>query len=321
MKQYTHAWIAMMAIKRLAKATITDTTEKTAAVNLVNWFQYHKDDVITGAWYPDKVIADMASSHILKHIPGIANPLPTFRELPDTYHLYATGKLCNYYKQSYQIGKGNLPDRCEALTHSIIDNLKMFETERKGSTIMPSGHHIAALFFMLSHYIADAHMPLHCDGRDYSPDIDIHARIEGKWDKWILDCYQVERDYNRFSNDHEGFPEKMKKHVVVDWVEEQLVLRPFDSKYGTANENTWDFMSAVAQYSYLSAYAMVPETFDVKTQDFKALIELITQPRFDTLSREILIDAIDSVAKVWLRAWNRYWIWKTTKDAKQKNRK
>ena len=38
----------------------------------------------------------------------------------------------------------------------MIDNLKMQETELKGSPISPTDNHVAVLLFMLSHYVADA---------------------------------------------------------------------------------------------------------------------------------------------------------------------
>jgi hypothetical protein len=99
----------------------------------------------------------------------------------------------------------------------------------------------------------------------------------------------------------------------MDWVENQIALRSFDSTYGPDNKNTWDFMSSVTQHSYLTAYELVPSNFDVTAQDFKSLIALIGKPRFEELSRQIFIDAIDSVSKVWLRAWKRYQDWASPK--------
>ncbi len=309
MKQYTHAWIAMMAMKRLERATISNPDEKAAAANLVKWFKDNKDDVITGAWYPDAVIKDMATGHILKHIQDDdAIPVP-FRKLPDTYHIYKTGKLSSNFGKPYRITLGNLPDRCEAITHSIIDNLKMFENEKKGSTIIPSEHHIVALFLMLSHYIADAHMPLHCDGRKYSDKKDVHGKIEDNWDHRVQDCCEVDYENKRFFYDKYGYPLKEADDPILDWIEDQITSRSFDSKYGPNNSNTWDFMSAITQFAYLTAHEMVPDAFDVTKQDYKALIAMITLPRFEQLSREVIIDSIDSVAKVWLRAWKRFEDW------------
>jgi hypothetical protein len=312
MKQYTHAWIAMMAIKRLERAAIPEK-ERVFAASLVRWFKDHRDDVIVGAWYPDAVIKDMATGHILKHVPDTTAKKVKFRKLPDTYHLFKTGKMNPYFDKPYRIDQGNLPDRCEAITHSIIDNLKMFNREEKGSTILPSANHIAALFFMLSHYIADAHMPLHCDGRKYNDKKDLHAKIEDDWEDRVKKYYSIDFENDRFIYDKSGFPFIEGTDPLMDWIEGQIVSRSFDSKYGPNNKNTWDFMSAIAQYSYLTAYELVPDTFDVKVQDYQALIDLITPVRFDEISKGILIDSIDSVSKVWLRAWKRYKNWEKGK--------
>lgn len=308
MKQYTHAWIAMMAVKRLDKATIPEA-DKPGAASLVKWFKNHKDDVITGAWYPDAIIKDMASSHILKLMPGTDEKVD-WRKLPETYGLYKIGKASSLYKLPYKVMLGNLPDRCESLTHSIVDNLKMFESESKGSTIMPPEHHIAAIFFMLSHYLADGHMPLHCDARQFNEKKNLHADIEGDWDKRVRHCYTIDLENTRFIYDRDGNPAKDNTDPVIDYVEAQLTTRPFDSAYGPGNKNTWDIMSAVTQYSYATAYELVPAGFDIYKGDFKALMALITREKFEELSKSILLDTVDSVAKVWLRAWKRFEEWR-----------
>jgi len=69
-------------------------------------------------------------------------------------------------------------------------------------------------------------------------------------------------------------------------------------------------MSAVTQYSYLTSYELIPNNFDIVSDDFKTLIALISKPKFEEFSKVILMDAFDSVAKVWFRAWRRYSDWK-----------
>jgi len=50
------------------------------------------------------------------------------------------------------------------------------------------------------------------------------------------------------------------------------------------------------------------------THAWIAMISSLTQDRFDELSRHLLTDAIDSVSKVWFRAWNRYLDWKNKRN-------
>lgn len=308
MKQYSHAWLAFMAIKRIEKATIPSGS-KNDAKTLLKWFKNHRDFVLKGSWYPDAIIKDMATSHVLKYRPDDKSKNNTFETLPSEYHLLKIGKDCEYFNKGYTIESGNLPDRCEAIAHSIVDNLKMQESEDKGSPISPTDNHIAALFFMLSHYIADAHMPLHCDARSFSDKDDIHAQMEKKWDDAIRECYDLDLDNERFFYDPEGYPLKKKNDKVIDWLESEIITRKFTTNYGKDNNNTWDFMKAITQYSYLTAYKMIPANYDESNLNWKTFEGLKTGYSFEDYSKYIMIDSIDSIAKVWLRVWGRYQDW------------
>jgi hypothetical protein len=307
MKQYTHAWLAFMAMRRLQKASIAKN-EQNAVASLLKWFMNNRDSVIKGAWYPDAVIKDMATSHVLKYRPGEPSLPGTFWQLPKEYHLFQIGKKSELYMKAYTVEKGNLPDRCESLAHSVIDNLKIQESEEKGSPISPTDNHVATILFMLSHYIADAHMPLHCDVRQFSEGEDLHAHIEKEWDNWVRDCYSIDFENERFFYNPEGFPLKTNENELFLWIEGQLSARAFSSKYGTGNDNTWDFLSAITQYSYLTAYQMIPANYD-ETLKWNEFMALQTGYKFDEYSKFILMDAIDSIARVWLRVWQRYLDW------------
>ena len=58
MKKYTHAWLAMMAMKRLDKADIPELEGTGSSVQevakyartLVRWFKNYRDFVVQGAW-------------------------------------------------------------------------------------------------------------------------------------------------------------------------------------------------------------------------------------------------------------------------------
>jgi len=309
MKQYTHAWLGMMAMKRLQKTEITAEKEKKAVTSLLKWFMNNRDFVIKGSWYPDAVIKDMATSHVLKYSPGSPTLPGVFKKLPNNYHLYQIGKTSPMYLKAYTVDKGNLPDRCESLAQSIIDNLKIQESEDKGSPISPTDNHVATIFFMLSHYIADAHMPLHCDVRQFSEGKDIHATIEKEWDEAMKECYSIDYENERFFYNPEGYPLTIKTNGMFTWIDQQLVSRAFSSNYGPGNDNTWDFMSAITQYSYLTAYQMIPAQYNDKNLDWNTFIQLKTGYTFEDYSKFLLMDAIDSISKVWLRVWMRYLEW------------
>ena len=125
MKKYSHAWIAFMAIKRLELiATTTDekvvsgVTDKvrTEATALVKWFKNYRDFVIKGAWSPAEIDEKV-----------------TFRKLPATHSIFTMmSKKSPLLNKPYIIEDGNCADRCEAISHSIIDNFKMLFREEKG---------------------------------------------------------------------------------------------------------------------------------------------------------------------------------------------
>lgn len=310
MKKYTHAWLAFMAIKRLQTVNIP-TDDRPYAKSLVDWFMRHRDDVIQGAWYPDEVIKDMGNSHVLKISPSDVSK-NEFKKLPVTYMSYQNGKKSSLYKTSFEVNKDdNLPDRCESIAHSVIDNLKMQAGESIGSPVVPTNNHIALLLFMLSHYIADAHVPLHCDNRDFSTNGDVHAKIEAEWEDLIEKNYEIDKDRNRFRYDKDGYPLQINQVNLpspLTTVLADMSTRKFITSYGANNKNVWDFMSALCQYSYLLSYTLFPEAIDPITVTPGNCTSLGTI-KFDDVTAGVLSDAIDSIARVWLRVWRRYIKW------------
>jgi len=324
MKKFTHAWLAFMAIKRLEETKLSDT-DRRYANNLIKWFKNHKDGVTQGAWYPDSVIKDMANSHVLK-LTTSDEAQNKFKRLPSTYLNYHYGKSSPLWKKSFTIEKDdNLPDRCESIAHSVIDHLKMQESEDKGSPVSPTDNQIALLLFMLSHYVADAHMPFHCDSRRFSEGKNLHGYIEGKWDDIIRRYYQIDEDNDRFFYDPDGYPLRALEDSRIDQeyqasflktVEDVLRDRKFVISWGAKNSNVWDFMSAICQYSYLLSYRFIPEQYNhtnVTLTNWQSL-GLIS---FDDFSVAVLSDAIDSIARVWFRVWRKYLKWERKQRAEK----
>ena len=324
MKKFTHAWLAFMAIKRLEETKLSNTNRQYAN-SLIKWFKDHKDGVTQGAWYPDSVIKDMANSHVLKLTPS-DEAENKFKLLPSTYLSYQYGKKSQLRKKSYTVEKSdNLPDRCESIAQSVIDSLKMQEREHKGSPVSPTDNQIALLLFMLSHYIADAHMPLHCDSRRFSEGKNIHGYIEGKWDDMIRRYYLIDRDNDRFFYDAAGYPlrEVWKSGIdqeyqssILKTVDDVLRDRKFIMSWGAKNHNAWDFMSAICQYSYLLSYRFISEEYDHTTVTVTNWQSLGTIS-FDDFSIAVLSDAIDSIARVWFRVWRRYMKWERKQRARR----
>jgi len=320
MKKYSHAWLAFMAIKRLDETkTKLSTANQKYAENLITWFHNHRDDVIQGAWYPDAVIHDMANSHVLKLSPSETGK-NRYKNLPSTYQSYQLTQDSPMKRKSFKVAdkNDNLPDRCESIAHSVIDNLKMQQVEAKGSPVAPTSNQLALILFMLSHYVADAHMPLHCDNRDFSAGWNLHMEIEGKWDKEIQQFYPIDKQNERFYYTENGYPKNKSENdpaylsSFLKKVNDALASREFQITWGVKNKNVWDFMDAVCQHSYLLSYQFIPEMHkessdtDVTSQNWQSLGNI----SFEDFSVAVFTDAIDSIARIWFRLWRKYMKWK-----------
>lgn len=308
-----------MAIKRLEVIATTENQNVVKGVSdeirshakaLVKWFKNYRDFVIQGAWYPDEVFKDMGTSHIVKYRPTENGPYTTFSKLPTTHSIYKllSGKS-PLFNKPYNIESGNCADRCEAIAHSIVDNFKIMHYEERGCPLVTTGNHIAMRFFILSHYVADCHMPLHCDARAFSDESGIHGSIEKKWEDQVKKSYNIDKDNNRFFYNPDRYPQQLTPTQFVLDVEKEITTRKYTHGWGTNNNNTWDYMSAVSQYSYLFSYHLVPDTFknSQSMQEFQEQTEW--GQNFDKYSTMIFNDAIDSIARIWLHVWIKYKDW------------
>ena len=107
MKKYTHAWLAMMAMKRIEKAKIP-ARQSDDAKALITWFKNYRDFVLSGAWYPDSVFKDMTPSHIVKYEPDTSAPegaTASFRVMPPTLQLYQYGLRSDMYGKPFLLNK------------------------------------------------------------------------------------------------------------------------------------------------------------------------------------------------------------------------
>lgn len=317
MKKFTHAWLAFMAVKRLDKANIPEyygSGESAVPIgeyarSLVRWFMNYRDFVMQGAWYPDSVLCDQATSHGVKYEP-VESDITDFRfkVLPDTMEVYNLMKAeSDLYKKEFRIVKGDLCDRCEAMAHTIVDNFKILDREDKGNPLSPSSNHMAMRFFIMSHYIADAHMPLHCDARSLGK---IHGEVEKQWENYVNNTYEIDKRNSRFFYDQDGYPlmkDDQEPDPMIAAVEQKILERPFEYGWGKEGYSTWDYMSTVTEYSYLLAYRMFPKGF--KDTTWKNYSKTEEAQRFQEYCTLLMTDAIDSIARAWLHVWIRYRKW------------
>jgi len=244
--------------------------------------------------------------------------LPSLRE--------GLGELRKPYWIHEEVG-GHLPDRVIALTHGIIDMLKMgdypqaFYAKRKRAkayrdddlsrqrikdlSLSPnfSARQIALMFFMASHYICDAHMPLHCDLRDYGgkgigrriPKT-MHPSIEARWEELFPEKERlIIHDYSRESLDA----------VVTDLPRGSFIEIDTDRGYSLGRitlpkKNEWDEMVNVCRVSYALARKWIRKPYT----DIDELISDEGEEDFRRVTNMIFHDAVMEVARIWCKAWN-----------------
>jgi hypothetical protein len=79
--------------------------------------------------------------------------------------------------------------RVEIKNHIIkFNGMRFINNESSFFPMFFTDDQIVLELFSLSHYLADAHMPLHCDSREFSLNEcgNIHGKIEEEWEDWII---------------------------------------------------------------------------------------------------------------------------------------
>lgn len=341
MKSIAHAWLALMALERLkspkTKGYIKkkfkpfflgksfDSYYNNQAERFVKFFDKHKDAFVQGAWFPDNVISDnLTGGHTLK----IKKPSKKSEEKKaktiknrTPNHLSSRRKFIEEARLKEKVYvKGNyiLPDRCEALSHAIRDMILIQKDEPKGSDIMFNDDQITLYFLMLSHYLADAHVPPHSDARDFYTPPTIHPDMEKYWDKEIKKFYLFDRKRKIFDYDLGGAPElddKRKTKFETSFLYDALKVlskrrwNPADKKsqyLGKNNKKVYDYIKSVCFDSYLLSTWFIPEMSKNEYKKIKILKDDKYKENLREMSVHILADAVDSIALVWLLTWDRY---------------
>jgi len=198
MKHNTHIYLAAKAIEFMRDsvdnlktlsgdnaASKSKTKTKLRGVDLQRLLRYHQYAAVEASWAPDDVLNDKSLFHTFK--------LFTDAEFPDA-EKYARETHERNGKKYYRIkGGGGLPYKVDHLARVISDisKLRAYNDHFGQKQIM-------YLYLMISHYVSDAHVPMHCDIRDDPPSAtddtkpmpatryyseSLHGRIEDLWDQ------------------------------------------------------------------------------------------------------------------------------------------
>lgn len=162
----------------------------------------------------------------------------------------------------------------------------------------------AMYFFMLSHFVADAHMPCHCDGRNLAGyDEGLHNELEMYWSrkvgtdferKFLLgedsvsNILEVARDVDAkfsLSFENETIPDLYKKHDV--WLEAVYLCR-----------------ATFAMASIVAPCSKYPYGGNQRAP-FSSLFVDDNKQLLDEMSTAVMHDAVLSTAIIWKHLWNK----------------
>lgn len=341
MKQRAHAWVALRALKLL-----DDSGKVPKLVELLSYYlsdvwdgAWLPDTMIVDMAYGH--IFKMDSDP--KVLGSAITPPERFTTSYKTLKQKLAGKrLClEYVKDSEELNipyrshpdesiGGHLPNRVIAVSHSIRDMLKMSdfplafyaknkkskayigdlsEQKIKSLSLSPnfSARQIALTFFIVSHYIADAHMPLHCDLRDYgskSAGISrrlpktLHPSIEEKWDSYFPEKETVTlHDYLKKSVDEVVKALPRGSPIKID-TEKKYAL---GTSLPKIKGDEWAEMAYVTRVAYAVSRKWIAQPYN----DANALIRK-DKEEFTRVTNCIFYDAVESVASIWYKIWLRY---------------
>lgn len=331
MNQATHAWLAVEAYRKIAVLAKTDEGKKRKLGGLERLLGENLKDVVVAAWLPDSLIKDMQYGHIFKnsnytgtqrarfilkkedlkkHLVGSARvPKVAFDAVPDAW-----------WKRPYRVkdNGGHLPARVNALCQTARDMLRMGDDDVIALTeIVPKGaesinkafrsspRDIAMMLWMVSHYVADAHMPLHCDNRGFASTAKqkTHCAVEELWGKQVADLFYSKQILKKNADAILGAkPPEGSMFAALDFGDRVDLLKN--------NGDPWSEAVFICRASFAASFALVPEKIakvddvtkrvsldDIRTCDFCG------EDRFWALSQAIMADAASAIAMFWQDVW------------------
>jgi len=334
MDQSTHAWLAIEAYKKIKNFAETDKGKSKKASGLEKLLGQYLNNVVISAWLPDLLIKDMTYGHVFKNSNYLDSQIERFIVRKDALkeHIHPKSSMYklaikyvpdNWWEKPYRVKEngGHLPARISTLCQMIRDMLKMGDSEVVDITgikstgsenidkdMFYSPKNIATLLWMLTHYIADAHMPFHCDNRAIASTTKqtTHTAIEKKWGEEVPDIFRSENIYAATKDD-------IVKTVISDKSKFKGITYE-DDIYGLKNNgDPWKEAVYICRNSFAVSFCIVPpEIAEVDNQTKKITLDNILtgdycgEERFWEISRAIMKDTIDAIAMFWLDSWNEF---------------
>ena len=331
MNQPTHAWLAVEAYRKIVALSQTPEGKGKKLDGLAHLLGANLRDVVVASWLPDSLIKDMTYGHVFKNSAYDGDQVPRFtlakKDL--TTHM-AADLVCpktvfalvpeDWWKGAYKVkpNGGHLPARVNALCQTARDMFKMGDNDVSDLTgIHPAGaapiaqsllyspRNIAMTFWMASHYIADAHMPFHCDNRALASTAKqgTHSAVEELWGKQVPPVFHSGKILKMTAEDILAAP-------LPDG--SRLAGISFGDRISPLKNSgdPWTECVYMCRASFAISFAWIPpDVAPVDDQRTKvSLGNILTgsfcgEARFWDISRAIMSDAASAIAMFWQDAW------------------
>lgn len=304
MKHNTHIYLAMKGIeflyvglnnlryttsnRKVVPKTITKLRREGKI--LQRMLIRYKYAIKEASWAPDDILNDKSQYHTFK--------LFSEQEFPGS-NIYANEIYHNKYYRA--TGGGGLPYKIDHLARVIsdMDKLRRYNDQCSMEQIMYQ-------YIMISHYIVDAHVPMHCDLRDDPPSANnttkprngkyysdkLHGHIEQLWEDAVKPIAINEGIIEKKRKDDDNPPNELSKEItfnVTDTTHRKLI-RP----YVISNDGLMNYMIDLCVQTKNRAILLFP--INDPTSWDKQL--------FPKMTREIFAQIISNLITVWI------WIWK-----------
>jgi hypothetical protein len=303
MKHNTHIYLAAKGIEFLHEdlknlryaatnqkalpATITKRRQEGEV--LQRMLMHYQEAISEASWAPDDILNDKAQYHTFK--------LFTDREFPNSSSFAKEIHKSIYYRAS---GGGGLPYKVDHLARVIsdMDKLRRYNDRCSMNQIMYQ-------FLLISHYIVDAHVPMHCDLRDDPPSAgdakkprngsyyskDLHNEIEQLWEDAVTET-AIKEEIIKASRQKNNKPDPTLLQKVQFDVTNKLHCDEV-IPYVVPDNDLMKYMINLCIKTKERALQLFP--IDNPSH--------WNQPIFPAMTREIFAQAIGNLITVWI------WIW------------
>jgi hypothetical protein len=274
-------------IKGKKKAKLHNSVKK-----LQELMRIHKDDILEATWAPDALLKDMVPYHTFKLFCDDEFPNQDFSAYDNYNH---NGMI--YYRYS---GSG-APYKIDHLA-IVIKNLIKLRTFNDAFSMKQ----IMYLLFMLTHYISDLNVPMHCDLRDDPPSStdtkkpkgkymkdSTHAKVEKLWDIAVtpkaLELGYINPDRDEYDKEKNPALTKLITFEHTDAKTGQLIA-PKEIKKG----KLLDFLIETA----------------IRSKDMSRKLFPLNNPQLykkniiENNTRQIFAHAISDIISVWIYIWS-----------------